>query len=87
MGEILVLFYRRPRLLRTYRRIAQKDYHCCECEYPIFSGKPYLGEVWLIHNTIDEKRCHTMCPEDPNDDRYRQEDEEVTELERLSAAA
>lgn len=52
-----------PYRLRSYRRIAAKDYGCCvRCEHPIFCGDEYLGEVLVLaRGRLSVRRYHFEC--------------------------
>ena len=66
----------KPRCIRTYHRIANKDYTCHRnfCDLPIFAGDPYWGEVWVCKKKLWIIRYHDHCPEDPDErERIRKE--------------
>jgi len=79
----------RWRRLRTYERIAREQHDCSSCFEPIKPGDIYTGEVWLwetrdygTRNKLEVRKCHLECPEDPDEERLRDELEEEFERER-----
>lgn len=59
------------RCLRSYQRIADKNYSCSRCIVPIFAGDPYIGEVWVYGKYLWIKRFHDYCPVDPEEEDRR----------------
>lgn len=88
-----IIRFKRPkrwRLLRTYTRVAEKQYSCLteECPEPICEGDQYEAEVWVTEHGIWVKRWHVMCPMDPDDEReYRRRlaDDTGTNPQKLAA--
>ena len=66
----------RWRCLRSYCRIADKSYDCCNCPQWIEPGMPYHGEVWVCGKNLLVKRCHDGCPEDPDEELRKREAED-----------
>lgn len=76
----------RWRRLRTYERIAHEQHDCSACPNPIEPGDQYQGEVWLWEtrdygtcNKLEVRKYHLECPEDPEEERRRNELEEEFE--------
>ena len=65
---------KRPRTLREYRRIANKNHGPChECQQEIFPGDEYEAYVVVYEGKLSVSKFHVDCPED----WYREQDEEA----------
>ncbi len=64
---------RRFRTLRTFQRVAYKDYICDHCHYPISPGELYEGSVTATtyHIVTYRKHIETRCPVDPFEEGER----------------
>ena len=80
----------RQKLLRTYRRVADKEHGTCwKCNWEIHSGEEYDGEVWAIDKKINVVKQHVVCPFDPEEEERRifKEDEEKRERDESRSEA
>lgn len=71
------------RVLRTYRRVADKKHECNLCSFPIRSGDEYEADVRIWRGRFQVLKMHYPdCPEDPLEEDIRRKIEE----ERLREA-
>lgn len=57
-----------PRILRSYRRVAQKVYSCKNCYIDILPGDEYYAEVMVCGRSLWVVREHVFCPPDPEEE-------------------
>ncbi len=88
------------RNLRSYERMAQRDYGCDYCDNPIFSGDTYCGSVYVSPKPLKKlgilsklfvlKRHHfPPCDFDPDEEYKKSLDHDKNEegISELAKAA
>lgn len=79
----------RRRMLNAYNAMAQKQYSCWECNFPIFPGDYYRREAWVVHKHFEDRKIHISPPCDffdpPEERKYREEEMNGTDTSSMAA--
>lgn len=75
---------KRPRTLRSYRRVANKDHgQCQQCGRQIKVGEEYDAYVVVSNKKLRVDKFHVHCPED----FWEEEDEKAREADAKNQRA
>lgn len=56
---------KKPRTIRSYRRVAQMEHgSCAQCNRPIKSGDEYDAHVQVLGDRLWVQKYHVYCPDD-----------------------